>query len=1253
MSAFGERLGVGPADRVLQFCSPSCDISLAETLTPLVTGGSVVLRSGATPSPDELAILVEEHSITWLDLPTAYWHELGRCRWTPPAQLRIVVIGGDRVTAGAVRAWTASAGHDVALFNGYGPTEASVTTLLDEIDLDADEDPPVGTPLGHVQVAIVDHEGRPVESGTAGELIVGGRGVALGYHGLSSETRRRFVASAVVGGHAAFRTGDMVREGRDSRFRYVGRHDDQVKVAGFRVELGEVEAVASMEPSVGRAVAVACEEGALDRCLAVYLELDGSEAVGASAGGSADAASQALIEEWRAVYDENAATGAPADPEFDIHGWRSSIDHRPIPSEDMREWVDETVALIDVDPDDAVLEIGCGTGLLLHPIARTCARYVGTDISPGTLRRLERSVARYGPRVELACCEATDMAAVTGTFDVVVMNSVTQHFPSADYLREALGQAVTRCRPGGRIIVGDVRSLPLLDAFHQRVASRQHADASPGEIDARARASAEAEEELLVAPSWFVDAAARFDGAHVAVTPKRGRAANEVVDFRYDVVITPGLTPRAVDRWVRWSDVGSWSAFDRELRAAATEQRTVGFVDIPNQRVLGALEDDRAVHPDDARLAAAARGLRCETSWRASGADGSVDLVVSPDGAPADFSSLPVRWDGPAHNDPTAARLHLRRRDDAVTGVRRRLTASLPPAVVPPIVEIIDHLPLTPVGKVDRVALAQRARTCRTGGPRLAAPSAESGMVARLVAIATELLATPDFDASSSFFEHGGSSLAAMRLVARIQSEVGVRLSPGDVFAASTMEELALTLGRAAVAGPPPTRRPRRDGPIGLTATQQRLWLAQQLAGDDTSLVIPAMTIVRSAIDPVRFAAACRTVAGRHETLHARVAFGADEVEQWFDLGPEDVVVDLAHEQDEAAAIDHATAWAFRPFDLERGPLVRFLLVSAGDGCSLVAVAIHHLAADFTGLRLVVDELLEVALVADPARSSLLPVGVDLGDVAAWERAAPPRPAAAERREWERRLRLPQPRSLPGDALGGRISLHSEAVVLRLAVPPDLVVAADQLAVSAATTRFVTLLTAHLLAVASGTPDGIAAVAVPVSGREVLELEAVVGPVMNLVVVAVGGDDSTAGTRHGALDGVHRAFIDALGGQRTPYREICAAAPADWERTEGGVVDALVQHLTLPRPHRRHGVVVEPLDDPGVVTRFPIEIIFEDRGGADLTMRSTINPSVVDETSARNHAALTLRALGLLTADPAAPWTSILDRLQPVTLGEW
>jgi amino acid adenylation domain-containing protein/non-ribosomal peptide synthase protein (TIGR01720 family) len=264
--------GISANDRVLQFATINFDVSVEEINSCLISGATLVLRSDdMLDSVPAFLQRAQEWAVTVWNLPTAYWHllcrEMASAGRVLPASLRLVIVGGERLLPERVRQWLALAGTSSRLMNGYGPTEATVTaTVCDVSGLSSAGLParevPIGRPIGNTEVYVLDKARQPVPIGVAGELCIGGGGLARGYLGDPGSTQEKFVAHpfSAEPGARLYKTGDLAYFLADGNLAFLGRLDDQVKIRGFRVEPGDIEAALRQHPYVSEAVVIARED---------------------------------------------------------------------------------------------------------------------------------------------------------------------------------------------------------------------------------------------------------------------------------------------------------------------------------------------------------------------------------------------------------------------------------------------------------------------------------------------------------------------------------------------------------------------------------------------------------------------------------------------------------------------------------------------------------------------------------------------------------------------------------------------------------------------------------------------------------------------------------------------------------------------------------------------------------------------------------------------------------------------------------
>jgi natural product biosynthesis luciferase-like monooxygenase protein/amino acid adenylation domain-containing protein len=254
---------LGPDDHVAHLAHVAFDATTFEIWGPLLNGGRVVVLDRDTAvSPHRLAAALRERGVTVLFLTTAFFNQMAVEEPAAFAGLRCVLTGGEAADPARFRAVLAAAAPD-RLANIYGPAECTTFALWEPVEdlLEGAASVPIGRPIANTRICILSGW-EPVAPGVAGELCLGGDGLARGYLGRPDLTAERFVPDplATTPGERLYRTGDRARMRLDGRVEHLGRLDRQVKIRGFRIEPGEVEAVVAAHPGVREAVVVAGED---------------------------------------------------------------------------------------------------------------------------------------------------------------------------------------------------------------------------------------------------------------------------------------------------------------------------------------------------------------------------------------------------------------------------------------------------------------------------------------------------------------------------------------------------------------------------------------------------------------------------------------------------------------------------------------------------------------------------------------------------------------------------------------------------------------------------------------------------------------------------------------------------------------------------------------------------------------------------------------------------------------------------------
>jgi amino acid adenylation domain-containing protein len=952
-----ETFALTPASRTSLMASPTFDASVGEVWSALTAGGCLFVPDPDTRrTPTALIAWLASNSITNAFIPTALLDLcLSEGGW--PSTLAVLYTGGDRLSRAP------PSDLPCPLFNHYGPTENTVSSTVALVPPGDKNPPAIGRPIANTVAYVLDTARQLVPIGIAGELYVGGVGLARGYRARPALTAERFVDNPFGPGRL-YATGDLARHRPDGQLEFLGRKDTQVKIRGARVEPGEIDAALFATERVAEAITVALPDAHGAARLVSYVVPALATPANKrhdEAGSPAPAAAsldQEHVARWRALYDETYLdTEGEVDPELNLSGWNSSFTGLPIPRIEMIEWVDHTVSTVLDAAPESILELGCGTGLLLYRLAPHVRRYAACDLSPRAIAGIrahigQRSLERFA-HVLLATSAADDLSwlAPAERFDTLLMSSVVQYFPSADYLMSTLAAALEHVAAGGRVIVSDVRNLDLADHFRRAVERRR------GMVPRE-------DKELQLAPDYFCALPARLPRiTAVEVRPRRGRARNEMALYRYDVTLHVERAPTAIAPRLFMSPPAV-TDLERDLVAARTPILVRGLSD--------ARRDDTPSHAyaleiEDLHTLAARTG-HCVDVRLCPGSE-TLEALFIAEHAP----HTPLTWDTPALAPAGSANaasdpLRRERASALMNDLRHHLTNTLPDYMVPSAIVVLESMPLSPNGKVDRRALPAPSAARPDLGSRLRPPATPTEeLIARLMAEALEL---DHVGVDDNFFELGGHSLMALQLIVRIEDETGVALLLGRLFENPTVAGLARAVHNAtaataataastastAMATPEqqPTVLPLT--PADINFHYQRLLFG---SGDDAWYQVLELHVPH--LDVGRLSAAIAATLACHPIARARLSsvtgHGPDAVHWVVSPALDHVPLTVCEASDDTSYLAHRAAILATPFSIEESPSFRFVLMRRPHGDSLL-IRYNHTAADASGLMCLIDTLM-------------------------------------------------------------------------------------------------------------------------------------------------------------------------------------------------------------------------------------------------------------------------------------------------------
>jgi len=1196
---------VNSKDKILFLTSICFDLSVYDIFGLLAAGGTIrIALKTEIQDPAKLLQILRYEGITFWDSAPAVLNQLAhsiaiddpidKCEhlrlvflsgdWIPvdlPEHLKRKITNGEIISLGGAT--------EATIWSNYYPilkTNPNWTSI------------PYGKPIQNAKYYILDQYLSPCPIGVTGDLYIGGECLAVGYRNASEEDHARFIPNplrsekdiATDQNFRLYKTGDLARYFPDGNIEFLGRVDQQIKIRGFRVELEEIETILQSHGNVAQAVVLARSDTTDNKTLVAYVvqKQDAVDVSSASKG----------IFNWQSIYNDIYKDAKNAkNTTFNTIGWNSSYTDTPLPEIEMLEWVENAVNQILSLKPKRVLEVGCGTGLLLSRIAPHCQAYWGTDFSEEVIKHLNvlKEEITSLKHVELLKREASNFEGIKeGYFDVIILNSVIQYFPNTNYLKEVLQRAGQSLRKGGIIFIGDVRNLSLLKAYASSVEFfKASENKTKTHIKMHVNQRLNQEKELLIHPHFFTALQGELkEIKHLRIQPKRGKYNNELTKFRYDVFLymdqqihTQQIHTQQID-WVDWKDTDH-SLTRIEEYLIKKSPNSYGLQNVHNERLhnekeiinwLSKEEEEllkdfnivppsstsKGINPEDLWQLGKRLGYKVEISWCNAYEDGAYDVAFIKE----DSNIIGALINFPRNALGSKPTIYANNPFQKIENVERSshlqeyLQQFLPDYMVPSFFVYVDKIPLTPNGKVDRKALPAPDLSLRLVGEEYVAP--RTSLEEELCSIWKDVLKVEKIGIHDNFFKLGGHSLLATQVISRVRHTYNIDIPLRSLFEQPTVAALSEIVESLCqedkVASLPPLVPIERKEPLPLSFAQQRLWFLDQLLPGLALYNIPLALRLKGPLDTQALEKSLNALIERHESL--RTVFPSLEGEAHQEILPHleihlsECTIDLTSlrkEEQETSAQNLAEQEAMTLFKLSEDPLIRVKLLILGGDEHILLMTMHHIISDGWSMEVFFKELSQIYNAYTKGQEpTLSPLALQYADFALWQRAWLQGEALDRQLSyWKQQLaEIPDLLNLPTDKPRPK-ELSYQGGDYRFSLSKEIKDQLNQLAQDHQASLFMTLLTVFQILLYRYTGQKDIVVGTPIANRHYKEIEGLIGFFVNTLALRTLFEGEE--TFSGVLTKVKETTLQAYQHQDVPFEQ-------------------LVDHLNIPRELNRNSV---------------------------------------------------------------------------------
>jgi len=1161
------RFDVHAGDSVLALSSLSFDLSVYDIFGLLAVGGSIVLpQLQHKDNPAHWWDCIASSGITiWNTVPALMQLLVDHCERLQPARLgplRVVMMSGDWIPVtlpDRIRALSAG----VSIYSLGGATEASIWSIFHPIDAATSHlrSIPYGRPLSNQSFHVLDEAMQPRPDHVTGPLYIGGIGLAKGYWSDPARTATSFVPGN--DGAMLYRTGDLGRYLADGNIEFLGREDSQVKVQGYRIELGDIEAALQSHPAIAAAAVNAIGEHQQGKTLVAYVVARGSGNADDRGGQITDPQQRSLFKlEQRGRRRLDATlprTALQAGPGARLLRGLAPVQHSDHPLPKYRYPSAASLYPVQVYltiPASCEQSWQMASGIYYYASSENALVLVSSEMP---LPHHDSDTPRLELIADLDAIEPLYSADEARRFCILEAGYVTA------VIAEGAAELGLSLVPDWEVSTISHESLPAR-ALRVGVITLQ-----PGSADAVCRVVASAGAGAIKLPAAPAPIGDYDDLQRQSYRRYAARACSiDQISSVLTLLNTPGVRVLVSLRRCDTLSAGwyLYTAQQHALQPLNCEVDSRALFNSANAAVFDSAAFAVFIIGTETAAALAAIGMAGQGlmahCWRSG-------VGVCPIGAveqsllrevigDSDQQVLHAFVGGPIDQEQSArwevdAGPHGELTPEALA---QYLATRLPAYMVPRVYIGLAALPLSSNGKVDRKALPQPDFRHNDASAHVAPQTPTEQLLASLW---SQLLKLERVGRHDGFFELGGNSLVAMQLASRLRIDHGIEIGLRQIFEHPTLAELSDVIAAAETPKSPgaliDVRALRREWlnqhPVAadhalfpLSMAQRHLFAHQQVDATATAYSIPAALRINAAIDPATLRAALQRIVDRHEALRTRFVYHQGEVWQRIDhhqtvaFSVTDLTALTADDgQGEAQRLIQADALC--PFDLFEGPLLRARLLQLAAGHNVLMLNVHHIIADYLSMEILVDEL-NAAYLEDTRSWS--PLSLQFADAVLWEHAfLQSEEAGRQRGFWQQhlagvgRLEFPEPASGNDGWLGFRID---SALLERLrARCRELDITLFMLGFAAAH---------QLLAAHCGQNDF--AIGTPISVRRVPELEPCIGLLLNTLPIRLAVETTRSGID--LLRETRTQCMLAFENRDYPYEELLTTLRRDQDRIPDG-----------------------------------------------------------------------------------------------------